>query len=109
MGVSFLPGRSIPALRLNRPFSAKSRPGLGVVHGLNALLQPLPQPAQRARPFRVAANGDIGFAPVLRGEPCNRPRLADVPVLMPYPEALRGGSIYETQTILEKPVFARAA
>ena len=46
---------------------------------------------------------------VLRGEPCNRPRLADVPVLMPLPEALRGGSIYETQTILEKPVFARAA
>ena len=40
--------------------------------------------------------------------PAIGPRLADVPVLMPMPEALRGGSIYETQTILEKPVFAVA-
>ena len=46
---------------------------------------------------------------MVRGEPTNRPRLVDVPVLMPLPEAVRGGSIYETQTILEKPVFARAA
>ena len=46
---------------------------------------------------------------MVRGEPTNRPRLVDVPVLMPLPEALRGGSIYETQTILEKPAFARAA
>jgi ectoine hydroxylase-related dioxygenase (phytanoyl-CoA dioxygenase family) len=46
---------------------------------------------------------------MVRGEPTNRPRLVDVPVLMPWPEAVRGGSIYETQTILEKPVFARAA
>ena len=46
---------------------------------------------------------------MVRGEPTNRPRLVDVPVLMPLPESVRGGSIYETQTILEKPVFARAA
>ena len=46
---------------------------------------------------------------MVRGEPTNRPRLVDAPVLMPLPEAVRGGSIYETQTILEKPVFARAA
>ena len=46
---------------------------------------------------------------MVRGEPTNRPRLVDVPVLMPLPEAVRGGSIYETQTILEKPVFAREA
>ena len=46
---------------------------------------------------------------MVRGEPTNRPRLADVPVLIPWPESVRGGSIYETQTILEKPVFARAA
>ncbi len=46
---------------------------------------------------------------MVRGEPTNRPRLVDVPVLMPWPESVRGGSIYETQTILEKPVFARAA
>ena len=46
---------------------------------------------------------------MVRGEPTNRPRLVDLPVEMPLPEAERGGSIYETQTILENPVFARAA
>ena len=46
---------------------------------------------------------------MVRGEPTNRPRMVDVPVEMPLPEAERGGSIYETQTILEKPVFAKAA
>jgi len=29
-----------------------------------------------------------------------------VPVLMPLPPALKGGSIYETQTTLKKKVFA---
>jgi phytanoyl-CoA hydroxylase len=43
---------------------------------------------------------------MVRGEPTNRPRLVDVPVEMPFPEAERGGSIYETQLVLEKPVFA---
>ena len=46
---------------------------------------------------------------LLRGEPIWRPRLTAVPVSMPFPPAERGGSIYETQTILEKPVFARKA
>ena len=43
------------------------------------------------------------------GEPTNRPRMVDAPIEMPLPEAERGGSIYENQSILEKPVFARAA
>ena len=43
---------------------------------------------------------------ILRGEPINRPRLADVPVLMPLPPSLKGGSIYETQTVLKKKMFA---
>lgn len=45
-------------------------------------------------------------ATILRGEPTNRPRVTDVPVQMPWPPAERGGSIYETQTILEKPLLA---
>lgn len=47
-------------------------------------------------------------ASILRGEPTNRPRVTDVPVELPWPPAERGGSIYETQTILKKPVFAGA-
>ena len=43
---------------------------------------------------------------VLRGEPGNRPRLENVPVLMPEPPAKRGGSIYETQTILKERLMA---
>jgi ectoine hydroxylase-related dioxygenase (phytanoyl-CoA dioxygenase family) len=45
-------------------------------------------------------------ASVLRGEATNRPRLAAVPVQLPWPPAERGGSIYEIQTTLRKPVFA---
>ena len=43
------------------------------------------------------------------GEPTKRPRMVDAPIEIPLPEAERGGSIYETQTILENPVFAEAA
>lgn len=49
---------------------------------------------------------DEYVATILRGEPTNRPRVTDVPVQMPWPPAERGGSIYETQTILEKPLLA---
>jgi phytanoyl-CoA hydroxylase len=42
----------------------------------------------------------------LRGEPVNRPRVTDVPVELPYPEPLRSGSIYETQTMLKQKVMA---
>ena len=46
---------------------------------------------------------------MVSGEPTNRPRMVDVPIEIPLPEAERGGSIYETQTILENPMFADAA
>ena len=46
---------------------------------------------------------------MVSGEPTNRPRMVDVPIEIPLPEAERGGSIYETQTILENPMFERAA
>jgi phytanoyl-CoA hydroxylase len=42
----------------------------------------------------------------LRGEPVNRPRVTEVPVELPYPEPLRSGSIYETQTLLKQKVMA---
>ena len=46
---------------------------------------------------------------ILRGEPTNVPRVEKVPVRMPLPYSDRTGSIYEVQTILEKPFFAKKA
>ena len=42
---------------------------------------------------------------MLAGEPAIAPRMAAVPVRLPYPEPLRGGSIYETQTLAKNPWF----
>jgi ectoine hydroxylase-related dioxygenase (phytanoyl-CoA dioxygenase family) len=44
---------------------------------------------------------------ILRGEPTNVPRVEKVPVRMPLPQADRTGSIYEVQSVLEKPFFAK--
>ena len=43
----------------------------------------------------------------LRGQPANQPRVVDVPVRMPLPGSKRTGSIYETQTILERSTFSK--
>jgi phytanoyl-CoA hydroxylase len=45
---------------------------------------------------------------ILRGEPTNKARVTDVPVRMPLPPSLKTGSIYEQQTVLEKPIFGQA-
>lgn len=42
----------------------------------------------------------------LRGEPSNQPRLAEVPVRLPLPPAIRQGSIYESQTLLKNKQMA---
>ena len=42
---------------------------------------------------------------VVRGEPCLSPRLADVPVRMPFPKAVYQGSIYENQRTLQRNYF----
>ena len=44
---------------------------------------------------------------VLRGEPTNQPRVVPAPIRIPQPYAGRGGSIYEVQTLLENPIFAK--
>ena len=42
---------------------------------------------------------------MVRGKLCLRPRLADVPVRMPFPKAVHQGSIYENQRTLETSYF----
>jgi hypothetical protein len=58
-----------------------------------------------AWPLSGVSNWDQFNASILCGEPTKRPRLADVPVLMPLPAGERGGSIYETQTMMEKRIY----
>ena len=50
---------------------------------------------------------DALSAGVLRGELTNQVRMIDAPVRMALPRAERGGSIYETQTILKKPIYGQ--
>lgn len=62
-----------------------------------------------AWPLMGAGDWDTFNGCILRGAPTNRPRLRDVPVRMPLPPAERSGSIYEIQTVLEKPLFRKKA
>ena len=57
------------------------------------------------RGFRPGQTLNDFNALVVRGEPTLEPRLANVPVRMPYPEAPHQGSIYENQHILENRFF----
>ena len=50
---------------------------------------------------------DALSASVLRGELTNQVRMIDAPVRVSLPRAERGGSIYETQTVLKKPLYSQ--
>ncbi len=62
-----------------------------------------------AWPLSGVKDWDQFNAYILRGEPTNVPRVEKVPVRMPLPQADRTGSIYEVQSVLEKPFFAKKA
>jgi len=59
-----------------------------------------------AWPLLGVSNWNAFNADILRGEPTDEPRLAPIPVRIPLPTGERGGSIYEVQTMLKKPVLA---
>ncbi|MDA0712013.1 MAG: phytanoyl-CoA dioxygenase family protein, partial [bacterium] len=46
-------------------------------------------------------------ASIVQGEPSNIPRVEPVPVRMPLPPPVKSGSIYESQTVLQKSTFGR--
>lgn len=64
--------------------------------------------AADAFPLSGVTDLDKFNADMVRGEATIVPRLADVPARIPLPNGERVGSIYEIQTMLEKPVFERA-
>ena len=53
------------------------------------------------------SNWDAYNKALLRGEPTDVPRIVKTPVRMPYPQAVKGGSIYENQSVLETKSWAR--
>lgn len=44
-------------------------------------------------------------ANIIQGEPINAPRVTDVPVRIPLPSGEKGGSLYETQSMMEKRFY----
>jgi len=54
-----------------------------------------------AGPIVQCKDWDSFNGTIVRGEPTNIPRVREVPVRVPFPGSIRGGSIYETQTILK--------
>ncbi len=47
-------------------------------------------------------------ATFIAGKPTNEPRVVPTPIRLPYPGPLKGGSIYESQTVLNNKTFGAA-
>lgn len=61
-----------------------------------------------AWPITGVSSWEAHRAAFVRGEPTTVPRMTNVPVRIPLPSAVPGGTIYELQTQVAKPVFATA-
>ena len=60
-----------------------------------------------AWPLLGTEDWDAFNACILRGKPTWEPRMTAVPVRIPRPYADRAASIYEVQSLLERPFFRR--
>ncbi|MFN8490267.1 MAG: phytanoyl-CoA dioxygenase family protein [Caldilineaceae bacterium] len=58
-----------------------------------------------AWPLMGFGSWDAFNATIVRGEPTRVARVTNVPVRMPVPSGEKGGSIYETQTMMEKRMY----
>lgn len=84
-----------------------------VLHGSLPNLSPYPRRlllfqycASDAWPLK-GVDWDDYVSSHVRGQPTNQPRLTNVPVRIPLPRPEKAGSIYETQSVLEKSTFKR--
>lgn len=59
-----------------------------------------------AWPLLGVSNWDAFNNTIVQGKPTNVARVTDVPVRIPLPEGEKGGSIYETQMMMEKRLFS---
>jgi ectoine hydroxylase-related dioxygenase (phytanoyl-CoA dioxygenase family) len=62
-----------------------------------------------AWPIMGVSSWDAFNAMILRGEPTDAPRLAQVPVRIPLPNLISGGTIYEIQRQLKQSSFDKPA
>ena len=62
-----------------------------------------------AWPLSDVQDWDEFNSKLLRGEATNQPRLVSIPVRMPLPGPESSGSIYETQSVLERKIFSGGA
>ena len=83
-----------------------------VLHGSQPNMSPNPRRlllfqycAVDAWPLTGVSDWDAFNGNILRGEPTFAPRLAEVPVRVPLPSGERGGSIYETQAMMEDRMY----
>jgi ectoine hydroxylase-related dioxygenase (phytanoyl-CoA dioxygenase family) len=60
-----------------------------------------------AFPLMSSASWDAFNATILRGEPTSAPRMAAVPVRVPLPNPVSGGTIYEIQKQLKQSAFEK--
>ncbi len=58
-----------------------------------------------AWPLAGFGSWDAFNATIVRGEPTSVARVTDVPVRMPVPAGERGGSLYETQMMMDKRMY----
>ncbi|MEK9673088.1 MAG: phytanoyl-CoA dioxygenase family protein [Rhodospirillaceae bacterium] len=61
------------------------------------------------RGFVKAPDWDAYAATFIQGEPTLEPRVVAAPIRLPYPPPLKGGSIYESQTLARKKYFGVTA
>jgi len=114
---------SAPGLDISRAVPLTGKAGtitlhhVRMVHGSESNLSDRDRPllllgycAADAWPLRGDLFGDLESfnAKMVRGEPTLEPRLANVPVRMPYPPAPHQGSIFENQRLVKGRSFADA-
>ena len=93
--------------------------GMSIHHGraLHGSLPNLSSQSRRLLLFTYAASDawpimgtqwDAYSQTLVRGDLTNEPRVESVPVRLPLPSPPKGGSIYETQTLLHRSTFRQA-
>ena len=109
-----------PNFKTDNAVPVKIKAGGISIHHVRALHGSMPNTSSKARrlllnqycaadawPLQGVPDWDTFNSFMLRGEPTSEPRMTDLPVRMPLPYSERKGSIYEVQSLLEQPIFAK--
>ena len=120
-GTAVVPLEDLPSLEHLEKEKVELAAGGISIHHVRALHGSLPNRSPKPRRLLLfqycaedawpllGSDWDAFCGVFLRGEPCNQPRVTEVPVRLAMPSSLKVGSIYETQTILRKSTFKHAS